>query len=80
MILPKVYGAVKIFINDIKIADKSWGKYEFIIPKLVWQDEENILKIEVAPTVANEYYEKTSFKPENLFKMGLEGIVSLKEI
>lgn len=80
LILPKVYGAVKIFINDIEIASKAWGKYEFVLAKSVWQNEKNILKIEVAPTVANEYYEKTSFKPENLFKAGLEGVVSLKEI
>lgn len=80
LILPKVYGAVKVFVNDREIASKAWGKYEFILSKSILQDNKNILKVEVAPTVANEYYEKTSFKPENLFKVGLEGVVSLKEI
>lgn len=73
LILPKVYGAVSLSINDIKIADKSWGRYEFIIPKEVWKKGKNTLKIEVAPSIANKYYNNTNFKPEKLLKMGIEG-------
>lgn len=80
LILPKVYGAVSLSVNNIKIADKSWGKYEFIIPKEVWKESNNILKIEVAPSIANEYYDNVSFKPEKLLKMGIEGAPILTEI
>ena len=60
-------------VNDIKIADKSWGKYEFIIPKEVWKKDGNRLKIEVTPSIANKYYNNTKFKPEKLLKMGKFG-------
>lgn len=79
LILPKVYGAVSLSVNDIKIADKSWGKYEFIIPKEVWKKDGNRLKIEVTPSIANKYYNNTKFKPEKLLKMGIEGAPILIE-
>ena len=79
LILPKVYGAVSLSVNDIKIADKSWGKYEFIIPKEVWRKDGNRLKIEVTPSIANKYYNNTKFKPEKLLKMGIEGAPILIE-